>query len=132
MKRYVDEPGSATVRGLLASRSVATSRLSEVEVASALARRNREGNLSRRDLDRALAALRADIASLAVVELSAEVAQAAIALLARHPLRTGDSVQLASCLYLRRQITEEVRILAYDARLNNAARAEGLTFVAAG
>jgi predicted nucleic acid-binding protein len=118
------------VRDILASHAVVTSRLSEVEVASALARRYREGSLARRDLDRALAALRTDIESIAVVELTGEVAQTAIALLARHPLRTGDSVQLASCLYLRRHI-EDVRFLAYDARLNHGARAEGLRLVAA-
>jgi predicted nucleic acid-binding protein len=131
VKRYVNEAGSRLVRDILDSHAVVTSRLSEVEIASALARRCREGSLARRDLDRALAALRADMASIAVVELSGEVTQTATALLARHPLRAGDSVQIASCLYLRRHI-EAVRLLAYDARLNAAARAEGLHLVAAG
>jgi hypothetical protein len=131
VKRYVDEPGSAHVREILARTPVATSRLSEVEIASALARRWREGTLARRDLDRALVALHTDIRSIAVVELVAEVTQAAIALLARHPLRTGDAVQLASCLDFRRRMTEGVGLLAYDARLNDAARAEGLTLVGA-
>jgi len=126
VKRYVDEAGSASVRTVLERDPVATSRLSEVEVASALARRCRDGTLSRRDLQRALTALRSDIDSIPLVELAADVARAAIGLLARHPLRAGDSVQLASCLYLRRQMTEEVRLLAYDERLNNAARAEGV------
>jgi len=130
VKRYVDEPGSAGVRELLSRGPVATSRLSEVEIASALARRWREGALTRRDLDRALTALHTDIGSIALVELVIEVAQAAIALLVRHRLRTGDSVQLASCLYLRRHTTEDVRLLAYDARLNEAAHAEGLILVA--
>ena len=115
--------------GTARTQPVATCRLSEVEVASALARRCREGTLTRRDLDRALTALHADIGGIALVELVAEVARAAVALLARHSLRTGDSIQLASCLYLRRQTLEEVRLLAFDARLNNAARVEGLTLV---
>jgi predicted nucleic acid-binding protein len=131
VKRYVNEPGSARVRALLARGPVATSRLSEVEVASALARRCREGAFTQHDRDRALAALHADIGSIAVVELVGEVAEAAITLLARRSLGTGDSIQLASCLYLRRQAAEEVRLLAYDARLNAAARVEGLTLVAA-
>ena len=109
---------------------MATCRSSEVEVASALARRWREGTLTQRDLDRALAALRADIGSIALVELSAEVTEAALALLTRHPLRTGDSVQLASCLHLRHQIADDVGLLAYDARLNDAARVEGITVMA--
>ena len=77
-----------------------------------------------------MAALRADIGSIALVELSAEVTQAALSLLTRHPLRTGDSVQLASCLHLRHQIADDVRLLAYDARLNDAARVEGVILVA--
>ena len=85
--------------------------------------------LTRRDLDRALATLRADIGSIALVELSAEVTHAALALLTRHPLRTGGSVQLASCLHLRHQIADDVRLLAYDARLNDAARVEGITLM---
>jgi predicted nucleic acid-binding protein len=129
VKRYVEEPGSRTVRRLLASGPAATSRLSEVEVASALARRCREGTLLRRERDRALSALRTDVAALWVVELMPEVAQASVALLARHPLRTGDGVQLASCLYLRLQIAEDVSLLAYDARLNEAARAEGVSLL---
>jgi len=71
------------------------------------------------------------LAILAVVELVTEVTQAAIAVLARHPLRMGDSVQLASCLDLRRRATQDVRLLAYDARLNDAARAEGMTLAGA-
>jgi predicted nucleic acid-binding protein len=114
------------VRRLLASAAVATSRLSEVEVASALVRRCREGTLARHARDRALGALREDMAALWVIELGPEVAQTSVALLVRHPLRTGDGVQLASCLYLTRQVAAEVSLLAYDARLNEAARIEGL------
>jgi len=67
-----------------------------------------------------------DVASLYVVELTAEVTRASLALLARHPLRTGDAIQLASCLHLRLHVADEMQLLAYDTRLNDAARAEGL------
>jgi uncharacterized protein len=126
VKRYVEEADSDAVRRLLAGGVVATCRLSEVEVASALARRCRQGTLSRRERDRALAALRTDIASLYVVELMPEIAQASVRLLARHSLRTGDAIQLASCGYLRAQLADDVQLLAYDARLNEAAHAEGV------
>ena len=43
VKRYVREPAAVSVRRLLKSDRAATSRLSEVEVASALTRRAREG-----------------------------------------------------------------------------------------
>ena len=109
VKRYVEETGSATVRRVLTSPAVTTSRLSEVEIASALARRCREGTLSRHERDRALAAIPRDVASLYVVDLTAEVTRTSLALLARHPLRTGDAIQLASCLYLRLHVADEVQ-----------------------
>jgi predicted nucleic acid-binding protein len=130
VKRYVEETESTTVRRLLRNGAAATSRLSEVEVASALARRCREGTLTLSERNRALAALQRDLASLYLVELMPEIAQASVALLARHPLRTGDAIQLASCRYLRLHVGDEVELLAYDARLNEAARAEGVPLLA--
>jgi predicted nucleic acid-binding protein len=126
VKRYVDEPGSAVVRRLLLGPALATSRLTEVEIASALARRAREEGLAAVDLRRALGALRRDVASIAVIEVDAQVTGEAISLLTRHRLRAGDSVQLASCLHLRRQVDEDVHLLAYDERLNEVARAVGV------
>ncbi len=130
MKRYVEEEASAAVRRALTGASIATSRLSEVEVASALCRRCHEGTLSRRERDRALVALRADIASLYVVELTPEISHASMTWLARHVLRSGDAIQLASCVYLRNQLAGDVQLLAYDTRLNQAARAERIALLA--
>jgi uncharacterized protein len=127
VKRYVDEPGSSIVRAALQAHPVTTSRLSEVEIASALARRSREGGFPTAELDRLLLTLREDIRTIALVEIDDEVTAEAVSLLTRHRLRAGDSIQLASCLYLRRQASDEVRLLAYDERLNDAARAAGLT-----
>jgi uncharacterized protein len=127
VKRYVDEPQSAEVRGLLAGAIPATSRLSEVEIASALNRRCREGELSAAERDRALAALAADLAAMNVVELAPEISALAVRLLVRHGLRAGDAVQLASSTYLQRKVSREVEFLAYDRRLVDAAAGEGLT-----
>ena len=126
VKRYVREKGSAKVRRLISSALPATSRLSEVEVASALARLAREGAFSVTEHDRALAAVEVDLAAILVVELTPEIAARARMLLRRHPLRAGDAIQLASCLYLQEQLGEEVPLLAFDGRLTEAARREGL------
>ena len=126
VKRYVVERHSAEVRRQLVSDVPATSRLSEVEVASALVRRSREGAFSIADRDRAIAALEADSASILVVELTPEITARARVLLQRHSLRAGDAIQLASCLYLRDQVGKEVPFIAFDARLQQAARREGL------
>ena len=131
MKRYVREPGAVAVRRLLKADAGATSRLSEVEVASALVRRAREEAFTVEERDRALAALADDLATLIIVEFTPEITADARALLLRHQLRAGDAVQLASCLYLQREMSQPLPFVAFDARLAEAARHEGLTVVPA-
>jgi predicted nucleic acid-binding protein len=123
-KRYVREKGSLKVRRLLTSARPATSRYSAVEIASALARRAREGAISVEDSERALTALRDDLTAMLVVELTPEVVTRAQVLLQRHSLRAGDAVQLASCLHLRNELDEPVTLIAFDDRLAAAARKE--------
>ena len=129
VKRYVRERGTVTVRRLLASGVIATSRLSEVEISSGIARRSREGSFTNRTRDRMIAALQADLPALAIVEVIPEITADARALLVRHPLRAADAIQLASCLYLQRQLGEPVPFVAFDQRLLTAAEGEGLAVV---
>ena len=123
------EPGARRVRDLLSGGIAATSRLSEVEVASALSRRCREGAFPPGERDRALAALHHDFATLFVVELSPEVVVRAVTLLSRLALRAQDSIQLASCLELRDQLGAPCLFVCGDVRLIAAARQEGLATV---
>jgi uncharacterized protein len=125
----VREPGAVSVRRLLEADLAATSRLSEVEVASALVRRAREQAFTVQERDRALASLVDDFATLIIVEFTPEITADARALLLRHRLRAGDAVQLASCLYLQREISQPLPFVAFDDRLAEAARHEGLTVV---
>lgn len=131
MKRYVRERDAVSVRRLLKADAGATSRLSEVEVASALVRRSHEGAFTVEERDRALTSLADDVATLIIVEFTPEIAAAARALLPRHRLRAGDAVQLASCLYLQREMNQPLPFVAFDDRLAEAARREGLTVVPA-
>ena len=126
VKRYLTEPHSATVRRLLGLGPFATSRLSEVEVASALVRRCREGAFSTADRDRILRALPEDFRTMYVVEITGDVSQRTSSLLVRHQLRASDAIQLASSLYLQDLAEHPVRFVAFDARLTAAAAAEGL------
>jgi uncharacterized protein len=122
----VAEAGSGEVRALLADGMAATSRLSAVELASALSRRCREGAFSAGERDRALAAVHRDFATFLTVELTSEITAAAIALLTRRPLRAADSVQLASCLVLQELLGMPCLFVCADGRLAAAARQEGL------
>jgi predicted nucleic acid-binding protein len=129
VKRYVREPGAVAVRRLLKADGGAASRLSEVEVASALVRRAREGAFTVGERDRALASLADDLATLIIVEFTPDITADARALLLRHRLRAGDAVHLASCLYLPREMSEPLPFVVFDDRLAEAARHEGVTVV---
>ena len=126
MKRYVEEPGSEAVRTLIAEGTPVSARFSEVEIASALCRRCREGAFTTADRDRALAQVREDFRSLSVVETTAAVAEKAVSLLVRHPLRAADALQLASALELQERLGSPVRFVAFDDRMIAAALTEGL------
>jgi predicted nucleic acid-binding protein len=133
IKRYVREQHGARTRRRLAASPVAVSRLSEVEVPSALVRLCREGRLSERARDRALAAFDADLASWYVVELTTDVTALARRCLTRHTLRSGDAIQLASALWLQESLGEPLEgLLAFDSRLISAASREPLVLVSAG
>jgi len=127
VKKYVREPGSVRVRRLIRSGDVAVSRLSEIEVVSALARLAREGAISLAQRDRAVAALVADLEAWHVVELGPEVVASARRLLTRHSLRSGDALQLAAALVLQDGLERPLEeFVAYDARVSAAARQEQL------
>ncbi len=126
VKRYVREAGTASIQALLRRTPRAMARLGEVEVASAVCRRSREGLLSSVEREEILAALREDLATFVVVELSPEVVDRSRRLLTTHPLRSGDSIQLASALVLADATGEQVAFVAFDAALRRAASAEGL------
>jgi predicted nucleic acid-binding protein len=126
VKRYVVEEHSETVQGLLSSGSVATSRLSEVEVVSALARRCREGAFSESERDRTFDQIPRDFERFHVIEIVPEITALTYDLLRKHNLRAGDSLQLASCLYLSAKLGRDVPLIGFDSRLTEAAEAEGL------
>jgi predicted nucleic acid-binding protein len=131
VKRYVRERHSVKVRRLVGAGPVAISRLSEVEVPSALARLVREGRLAGRRRDRAVHAFVTDVAAWHIMEVTSVVTDLARTLLRQYDLRAGDAVQLASALRLR-QALPAVSLLAFDVRLLAAAEAEQMPVLSAG
>lgn len=126
VKRYVEEDGTADLPPWLAAKVGATSRLSELEITSAVARRYRQREWTSAARDQILQWVRGDLASMHVIELESNVVRMANDLLLRHPLRAGDAIQLASCLALANQFDPPPRFLSFDRRLIAAAEAEGL------
>lgn len=134
VKRYVTETGSAWIRNLTdpgARNPLIITRITWVEVLSALARRQREGSLAPDDVTQAIETYRYDMnTQYQVSEMDPALAKAAGDLVIRHPLRAYDAVQLASALRaqsdLARTRTPALTFLTADDRLLAIAQAEGL------
>ena len=126
LKHYIREAGSDDVRAWIAGADlVATSRTTLAESAAALSRRPSGGGLSRSACHEALTDLKADWAEYLAVDLD-EHRSAAVAW--RHRLRGFDAVQLAAALTIDELAGAETLVFSsFDAELNRAARAEGLT-----
>lgn len=130
VKRYVREPGSARVRRLLRVGDVAVSRLSEVEVVSALARLVRDRGITLSQRDRAVAAFVTDLKAWHVVEVTPEVVAIARRLLMQHALRAADALQLAGALAVQSGIGVQLTaFVAFDRRVLDAARAEQVVVI---
>ena len=128
VKRYVEEPGSASVRSLFRGKNVATARIAYAEIAATFARLCRDGALDEEDRDRVYERLDADFTALTVLEIRAAIVRRVPDLVTRRPLRGYDAVHLAAALAVRDRGVA-VTFWAADAALTDAARAEGLRTV---
>ena len=99
--------------------------LSRLELVSAIERRARERKLTARQ--RALALGRIERLSKDAHEVSdvAAVRSRAVPLLARHPLRAADAVQLSAALLVADPDPSSLTVVALDRRLAEAAQREG-------
>jgi uncharacterized protein len=98
-----------------------------VEIASALAQREREELLTADDVTAALSAARALAESWHEIVPSDAVRRTAERLLRTHPLRAADSLQLAAALIAADHDPTSLVMVCMDERLRNAARREGFT-----
>jgi hypothetical protein len=96
-----------------------------VECVAALARREREGLLDPGAVTLALGRLRDLEPTWIEVGATREVRRVAQRLLRTHPLRAGDSVQLAAAIVAAERETDSLAFVSLDQRLNDAARREG-------
>jgi uncharacterized protein len=127
VKLYVEEPGSASVRGQINEATVATtSSITYVEARAALARRRRAGHISAADHQRLVNILDSDWERYVRLDVTDGVLREAAALSDRHSLRAYDAVHLASALTARRQFEGNLLFACWDDGLSAAASREGL------
>ena len=134
VKRYVPETGSAWIQVIADAATgnlLIISRITWVEVLSALARRQREGGLSATDVNLIIQPFRYDLNNqYQVVELDRTLTENAGQLVNQYPLRAYDAVQLASVLRIQPAFatatSTSLVFLSADDRLLTIAQTAGL------
>lgn len=129
MKRYADEPGGSALEDRA---DLIVSRITRVEVPSALWRKYRQRELTKDDLVTLLAAFESDWVragdengSFQIIEVSHGILELAASSLSRHPLRAYDALHLASAMAARDVDDGLTEFACFDGRLREAAYAEG-------
>lgn len=135
VKRHVQEIGSVWFQNLVlpaSNNSIITAKLSIIEVFSAFNRRKREATISQTDYND----FAKDFSAISnneyhLLDLTNSIIVESQRLLETHPLRAGDSIQLASAIYARNMLQNSQLpapiFLASDDKLLDAATAEGFT-----
>lgn len=129
-----DQSDSAALSRIVyeGDRPMITSELTDVEIASALARASRDGVIDPATAGALLeqyAADSSDTGPLGVVALDSDTIALAQQYVLSAPLRTLDAIHLAACTRFAASTPDEVRLLSRDTRQNEAARALGIPLV---
>ncbi len=133
-KLYIQEIGSGRVADLLRDPErdhFAILEVSRVEFHSAVRRRERGGDVSSAEAANVLTQLDSDLQGLFLVQpLTASVLEEAVAIIARHPLRAYDAMQLAGCIALSTGVgVQGFSFVCADDELLDAAMAEGIEVI---
>ena len=134
VKRYIYEQGTTWIRNLTSTQlgnEILIARITQVEVTSALYRRQRGGSVTlpaaqllRTTFDYHL------VHQYLLVEINDTLMKRAADYTAAYPLRAYDAVQLAAAFEANSRLTSKglsaLTMLASDTKLLNAAKAEGL------
>lgn len=130
VKLYVQESGSEIVSGLSAdAQAVAVSRIAWAEAHSAFARRAREVSVDAPVMELAKAALRDDWSAFVIIDVTQALVELAGEYADIFALRAYDSVQLATASEVARITQSPTLFGSFDARLNKAAKALGLSII---
>lgn len=129
LKTYYDEAGSSLALRLWNSAELAcASVLLAPEVLATVARKRREGDPPATER-RVTEQFRVDWISILPIGIDSEVLGYCADLLQRHALRGADTVHLASALYLKSVMRQQVQFASGDLVLIRAAEMEGLEAV---
>jgi len=128
VKNYVWEDGSSMVSKLLSENlNNATSKLTYAEMLSALVRRTRSGDLSLQTMREVIQKFEDDWNSLLIVDLHNDILPMIKKAIEKHQLKAADSIHLASAIWLKSSLKEDIVFASSDLNLLIAARSERLS-----
>ena len=130
VKLLILEVGSAelsiALAGAATEKMLASSQISYVEARAAIARRERESTASMAACAMARHQLEEDWPAYAVVDVTPTLVRLAAEYAEAFALRGFDAVQLASAQTVQRTVPGPLTFMAFDIRLNRAAKLLGL------
>lgn len=133
VKQYIPEPGTQWVQAIVGNHEVVIAEIGIVEVAAALSKRKRTGDLDQDTYEDFLEVFLQDIEKrYQVLGSVRNTFNLAVNLTRHHPLRAYDAIQLATALRLAESLDEEdiqLTFVSADARLCAAAERSSLTTV---
>lgn len=121
VKRYIQEQGSVSARGLLRHHRLLTSALAPTEAVSAFRRRQTLGELAENHFMAILSRIRVDRAYWELIELSPLVLNQAEEVIIRTRLRTLDALHLASALTFQAASGLRIPFITSDEQQRDAA-----------
>ncbi len=113
-------------------RPVITSELTDVEIASALARAGRDGVIDSNTADQLMARYAADTSDtgpVGIIPLHRGTIERAQQYVLSVPVRTLDAIHLAACAQFDESTPDEVQFLSRDNGQNQAAQALGIVLL---
>ncbi len=130
VKRYVREQGTQKLATLTATgEAMVISRLAYPEILSAFMRKRRAGEIGRKSLENAIHMFEEDWGRFVLVEIHDELLPVVRSMAQRHALKGADVVHLSTAVWVRNAAKMPVTMVASDADLLAAARAEGLVAI---
>ncbi|MBC7797100.1 MAG: type II toxin-antitoxin system VapC family toxin [Pyrinomonadaceae bacterium] len=135
IKRYIKEKGSQFVEGIADLKSgnkIFLAQIAQVEIAAAIARKQRGNLLTQADAQNALTLFQYDLTNNYLnIEISQTLLNEAVSIATKHALRGYDAVQLSSAMQANFELLQKnlspLVFVSADNELNAAAISEGLT-----
>jgi uncharacterized protein len=122
VKNYIQEAGSTRVRELLETYEFVSSAIAPIELHSAVRRRHRQGEMTRRHYTSILARVKQDRAFWQLVEPVPPVLTKAEEIAITYNVRTLDAVHLASAIVIQDSIGAPLPFITADEQQLTAAR----------